>query len=688
MGVLDEEPLESELLLVPADEMALVTSYGVTQIQQLAVEESSLMDHKVFLTSSSPSFGYYINMKASEMATAAGEKGLMITKAVQKLKEVMNLSNEAAGIATQKIPIKGTALEGTCIPDPDCKLTKYRTIDGSCNNMKNPLMGRSVTQLGRYQAPKYDDGVWSARDTGMPNSRLARALLAPDDNVLQKDTTNLVMQFGQFLDHDITHVPVFQLANSTGISCCTPDGKHLPESIRHPHCFTLDILPDDPFYSQYGVECVNFVRSMVAPRSDCMFGYAEQLNQVTHWHDASTVYGSNKAMSDLLRERRAGRMKTFSYQNRQMLPLDWQNKDCIGYDKGLRCFLAGDSRVNQLIGLTAMHTLFLREHNRVADELLRINPRWDDEKLFHEARRVVIAQLQHVTFNEYLPVLLGRQTMEAYGLLPRSTGYTLNYNENVTATIFNEFSTAAYRYGHSLVPHWFELVNENGATYERMHLGDYYNNPHPMLKKDVFDAVLRGLTLMQPMASDHQFSSELTDKLLKRAEEKYGGDLVAFNIWRARDHGLPGYNTYRQLFGLPKAATFQDLGDVISPDVIDKMASIYKSPDDIDLFIAGMSEKVAAGGGMVGHTFTHMIADQFARLKEGDRYYYEHGGQSGSFTPQQLVEIRKVSMASVLCRNGDSIKHVQALTFRPVSDVNPRISCSAIPSISLSAWKE
>ena len=156
----------------------------------------------------------------------------------------MNLSNEAAGIATQKIPIKGTALEGTCIPDPDCKLTKYRTIDGSCNNMKNPLMGRSVTQLGRYQAPKYDDGncfiftsvveipkvfddwyswlhsfhlpgVWLARDTGMPNSRLARTLLAPDDNVFQKDTTNLVMQFGQFLDHDITHVPVFQLGIDT-----------------------------------------------------------------------------------------------------------------------------------------------------------------------------------------------------------------------------------------------------------------------------------------------------------------------------------------------------------------------------------------------------------------------------------------------------------------------------------------
>lgn len=82
---------------------------------------------------------------------------------------------------------------------------------------------------------------------------------------------------------------VSKSANGSGIACCTPDGKHLPRHLRHPHCFTLDILPNDPFYSKYGVECVNFVRSLVAPRSDCSFGYAEQLNQVKNIHALFTL---------------------------------------------------------------------------------------------------------------------------------------------------------------------------------------------------------------------------------------------------------------------------------------------------------------------------------------------------------------------------------------------------------------
>ena len=138
----------------------------------------------------------------------------------------------------------------------------------------------------------------------MPNSRRVRTVLAADHDNFQKETTLMLMQFGQFIDHDITHVPVFQfrkgltlifihqsynlkrfcfvclIANGSGISCCTSEGKHIPKDFRHPHCFTLDILPDDEFYRPFRVECVNFVRSMVAPRSDCTFGYAEQLNQV------------------------------------------------------------------------------------------------------------------------------------------------------------------------------------------------------------------------------------------------------------------------------------------------------------------------------------------------------------------------------------------------------------------------
>ncbi|XP_057375088.1 peroxidase-like [Daphnia carinata] len=688
IGAMSEQSLESEILTVPNTELVRVSKFGQSEIGRIAGIESRLLEHKAFLSPGSTAFAYFVNMKPSDEAAPLGENGLMVTKSTQKIREVLRLSNEAAGIATQTLSVKDTPLASTCIPDPTCRPSKYRTIDGSCNNVKSPLMGRSNTQLGRYLAPDYDDGVWESRDKGMPNSRTVRTVLAPDHDRMQKDVTLMLMQFGQFVDHDITHVPVFQLANGSGISCCTPDGKHQSWELRHPHCFTLDILPDDTFYRQFRVECVNFVRSMVAPRSDCTFGYAEQLNQVTHWHDASAIYGSTQFQSDLLRERKGGRMKTFAYQNRQLLPLDWNNKDCIGFDKGLRCFLSGDSRVNQLIGLTVMQTVWHREHNRVAGELARVNPRWNDERLFQEARRVVIAELQHITYNEYLPVLLGRPVMEAYGLLPRTSGFFTGYNDTVNGNVFNEFSTAAYRYGHSMVSHWFELVDENGATYDRLHLKDWFNNPHPLLKADVLDGVLRGLTLANPEASDEHFVTDLTNMLFKTPESKHGGDLVAFNVWRGRDHGLPGYNAYRELFGLRKAKTFSELNDLFTPETIDKMASLYKSPEEIDLYLAGMSEKVDSSSGILGHTFLHMVADQFARLKEADRYFYETGDQSGSFTIDQLNEIRKTSLAMIFCLNSDGIKNIQPLTFRPLSEINPRLPCSAIPTISFAPWRE
>lgn len=94
------------------------------------------------------------------------------------------------------------------------------------------------------------------------------------------------------------------------------------------------------------------------------------------------------------------------------------------------CFYLGEIRVNEQLVLTVMHTLMAREHNRVAQGLAEVNPHWDDETLFQEARRINIAEIQHITYNEFLPILLGKDVMEKFGLV-------LEKEVNISAVLFS-----------------------------------------------------------------------------------------------------------------------------------------------------------------------------------------------------------------------------------------------------------
>lgn len=111
----------------------------------------------------------------------------------------------------------------------------------------------------------------------------------------------------------------------------------------------------------------------------------------------------------------------------------------------------GDGRSNQIISLTAVHTMFAREHNRVAGILGELNPHWSDEQLFYEARQIVVATLQHIIYNEWLPYVVGTETMERFGLNVHNQGYSTDYSGDVNACVTSEFTTAAFRFGHSTV---------------------------------------------------------------------------------------------------------------------------------------------------------------------------------------------------------------------------------------------
>ena len=154
----------------------------------------------------------------------------------------------------------------------------------------------------------------------------------------------------------------------------------------------------------------------------------------------------------------------------------------------------GDSRANEHHTLTVMHTLWMREHNRLAESLGNQHPNWTDEKLFNEARRIVIAEYQHIIYKEWLPNILGVDYMKKYKLDPKLAGYTSDYRDGYyDPRLANEFAGAAFRFGHSLIPSTFKnsksrQVINNMTWDEERDLKDTFNNPKPIetdIGKDV-----------------------------------------------------------------------------------------------------------------------------------------------------------------------------------------------------------
>jgi len=339
---------------------------------------------------------------------------------------------------------------------------------------------------------------------------------------------------------------------------------------------------------------------------------------------------------------------------------------------------------NQL--LTEMHTIWVREHNRVAAELGRLNPSWNDEVLFQESRRIVIAELQHIFYNEFAPIVLGPAFIQTYKL---STTDSLSniYDPNINPSINNEFATAAFRMGHSLLQGAVRILDELRRVDSTSMLSSIIQNSEPYSRASFLDRVTLSL-LGQPLQNfDKSITSEVTNRLF-RGGQPFGMDLVALNVQRGRDHGLPGYNEYRQICGLSKAASFDDLKPVISPQAIALFKRIYRHVDDIDLFIGGIYEDPIPGA-LVGRTFNCIIGDQFARLKKGDRFFYDLGGQPHSFRPDQLVEIRKTSLSRIICDNQNgAIKTIQPSAFRIASTRNSELPCNdpGIKRVDLSRW--
>ena len=190
----------------------------------------------------------------------------------------------------------------------------YRSADGSCNNMKQLEWGSAFLPFLRFLPPDYSDGVQSFRVSRsgepLPNPRTISTKVHKESRDETVQFTMMVMQWGQFIDHDLTSTPQARGFNRSLIRCCSENGKMLdnPDEFLHPDCVPINIPSDDRFYSQFNATCMEFVRSSPAPRPDCSLGPRDQINQITSYLDASNIYGSTKDEQDSLRLGRFGEL--------------------------------------------------------------------------------------------------------------------------------------------------------------------------------------------------------------------------------------------------------------------------------------------------------------------------------------------------------------------------------------------
>lgn len=362
------------------------------------------------------------------------------------------------------------------------------------------------------------------------------------------------------------------------------------------------------------------------------------------------------------------------------------------------CFLAGDVRVNEQAALAAMHTLWVREHNQIAKNLRAVNLHWDGERIFQETRKIVGALVQQITYEEWLPIAIGRDALRRYR----------GYRRNVNAGISNAFATAGYRLGHSLIRPKFEFLKKDFTPFSNSPIpliNIFFNNTEAQVNG--IDGWLIGMVANSSQEMDNEMALGLTDQLFQRdVINRVGLNLAALNIQRGREHGLPFYASFLAECGkrfpglypidVSNVQTFDEIRQLFPPTVFESIKSVYKNdPRSTDLWPAGIGETptdpsfgrprrwfyddAVLPDPILGPTFTCLLIDQFERLRDGDRFFYERRGQ---FSYAQMWAIRGRQLSDVLCSNIDIVSVPRLAFLGP-----PNYSCGNTGPLNVAAWR-
>ncbi|MFF5702254.1 peroxidase family protein [Streptomyces sp. NPDC012794] len=493
-----------------------------------------------------------------------------------------------------------------------------RSVSGYGNNLEHPARGAAGAAFLRRAPVGYDDGVSAPAGAGRPSARAVSNIVCRQeaDTLNAQRLTDLTWMWGQFLNHDVNLIGAADPLERIGIpvpagDTAFPPGSQIP-------------LTRSAYDPSTGTGRRN-------PR--------QQLDGSNSYFDASQVYGPDEGRAAALRAVQnlgpiavyTSALKTSTGVDGPALPLNTAGlfNQTVGPAAGF--FLAGDERANTGYGLMSIHTLFVREHNRLAARIAAERPTATAEQVYQHARKWVGALIGAITFQEFVPAILGPNAIAPYA----------GYDPRVDPTMSAEFATFGFRFGHSMLSPDLLIVDDYGKVLRTV--------PHAKALLNIGIVNEYGIgPVFKGFASQIMQEVDVSVIEAMRSIQLTGApplDLVAVDIQRARDHGIPDYNRCREAYGLPPRRTFAELTP--DPAVQAKLSAAYGDVCLVDPLIGGLAEPHVPGTAF-GPLFTAVITDQLTRTRAGDRLWFEN---DPALTPAEVAAVKSTRMSDVIKRN-------------------------------------
>ncbi|MBA2810306.1 peroxidase [Streptomyces sp. KM273126] len=516
------------------------------------------------------------------------------------------------------------------VPEPiPERLRTERSYDGTYNDLSDPRMGAVGSAFGRNLKPDYQPDTFD-----VPNPvTVSRQLLYRESFVPATSLNVIAAAWIQFQVHDWVNHRRYKLGDHS-VEVPLPPGS-------------------EPWYNTPGGPAENVMRiaeneglQQPGDRPPILFG-----NYASQWWDGSEVYGADERTARFLREPDGGARLRLEDGH---LPGGTNGIPLTGFNE------------SWWMGLSAMHTLFAREHNAVCDALRAEYPSMSEEHIYHTARLVVSALIAKIHTVEWTPAILATEAIdialktnwqgppkswlnqlglwlfEAHSLtgIPK----TLPDHHAAPYSLTEDFTTV-YRM-HPLIPDDFELREHSfGQRLETVGFLDIHGGAaETQIRKTGLANALYSFGIAHPGAITlHNFPRSL--QRFERDGEII--DLSVVDLVRTRRRGVPRYNDFRAGLHKPRLRSFEELSQ--NPETVARLKDVYRSVDEIDTVVGLFAENPPTGFGFSDTAFRIFILMASRRL-QSDRFLTVDY-RPEIYTPLGIDWVEKGGMNSVILRH-------------------------------------